>query len=325
MEIVRILFVSHLYGTNTESSDTDYKAVHLPTAMEIILQRVTDKLVIGRSKKEGESNTSSDTDVESYSLQYYLKLLAEGQTGALDMLFAPDKNLTHADGLWRYIRANKDRLLSKKSVAFVGYCRQQANKYGIKGSRVAAAKKASEFFTAAAAHHGTAAKVGEMAHCFEDLFDAHTNVVTKETTQGHEEDYFECCNRMVGFKNTSKEAAHIYTRIYEEYGARAKQAQANDGVDWKALSHAVRVGQEAIELLRDHHITFPCPNAHILLKIKQGMLTYNAVAETIENLLVEVEEAANASTLPETPDLGWIDSTVLDSYGSVVLSGYADF
>ena len=33
-------------------------------------------------------------------------------------------------------------LVTRRSAAFVGYCRQQANKYGIKGSRVAAARKA---------------------------------------------------------------------------------------------------------------------------------------------------------------------------------------
>ncbi len=323
MQIMRVLFGSHLYGTNTEASDTDYKAIHLPTPKEILLQSVRDTIVFGRYKQDGERNTSSDVDVESYSLQYYLKLLAEGQTIAIDMLFAPSSYLQQTSDLWEHIKENRGRLLSTKSTAFVGYCRTQASKYGIKSSRVDAAKKASEFFNEAVANHGTTAKVGELAHCFEDLLDDHTNIVTKETTQGREETYFECCNRMVNFKNTLKEAAKIFTRIYEEYGQRARQAQANDGIDWKALSHAVRVGEEALELLVDHRITFPRPNAHILLKIKQGKLTYNAVAETIENLLSAVEEASKVSTLPSVPDLAWVDSTVEKAYAGIVLSEYS--
>ena len=38
--LVRMQFGSHVYGTNVTTSDHDYKAVHLPPAREILLQRV---------------------------------------------------------------------------------------------------------------------------------------------------------------------------------------------------------------------------------------------------------------------------------------------
>jgi hypothetical protein len=38
-------------------------------------------------------------------------------------------------------------------------------------------------------------------------------------------------------------------------------AETQEGVDWKALSHAVRVGTQALELLKTGHVTFPLPNA----------------------------------------------------------------
>lgn len=127
--------------------------------------------------------------------------------------------------------------------------RQWGNKYGIKGSRVSAAKEAMEGFANAMLAHGATAKVGEIMGDRPRIVNEHTSVIEKETTPGHFETYFVCCNRMVGFKNTVKEANHIFTRIYEEYGKRARLAQDNEGIDWKALSHAVRVGEEAIELL----------------------------------------------------------------------------
>ena len=136
--IVKIKFGSHLYGTNTPTSDLDYKSVYVPEGDDILLQRVQHSIRFGgRTKQEGERNTADDVDNECYSLQYYLQLLSEGQTGAIDMLFAPEPELSSP--VWRYIQQNKARLLTKKSAAFVGYCRTQANKYGIKGSRVAAA------------------------------------------------------------------------------------------------------------------------------------------------------------------------------------------
>ena len=42
--IVRIEFGSHLYGTSTSASDHDYKSVYIPSASDILLQRVKGSL-----------------------------------------------------------------------------------------------------------------------------------------------------------------------------------------------------------------------------------------------------------------------------------------
>lgn len=313
-EVVKIKFGSHLYGTNTPTSDTDYKSVYVPEARDILLQRVTGSLHIGKkSKAEGERNLPEDVDNECYSLQRYLGLISEGQTVAVDMLFAPEPLVTSA--LWRYIQSNRDRLLTKRSAAFVGYCRTQANKYGIKGSRVASAKNALERFERLLAQHGTAAKVGDFFTADDEVIDEHTRTLRKETTQGRIERYFECCNRMVGFTNTVKEAVAIYKRIHENYGDRARLAEKNEGIDWKALSHAVRVGREAIELLNTHQITFPLPCSAHILEIKRGCLPYDVVAGEIEELLEQVERASVVSTLRDEPDFDFIDDLVVSEYG----------
>lgn len=139
--IVEMRFGSHLYGTATEQSDLDYKAVYLPDARAILLQRVPGTIAEIREKPAGEKNAPGDVDREAYGLQRYLELLAEGQTLALDMLFAPDLAMQREPApLWREIQTNADRLVTRRASAFVRYCRQQANKYGIKGSRIATAR-----------------------------------------------------------------------------------------------------------------------------------------------------------------------------------------
>lgn len=311
--IVKIKFGSHLYGTNTPTSDLDYKSVYVPEGRDILLQRVQHSVRLGgRSKAEGERNTATDVDNECYSLQYYLQLLAEGQTGAIDMLFAPEPEVSSP--LWKCVQANKDKLLTKKSAAFVGYCRTQANKYGIKGSRVAAAKAAYDLFYGRMLIHGPSVKLREFFGEEDEVFDEFTRTLRKETTQGRIERYYECCNRMVGFNNTLKEATSIYKRIHEAYGDRARLAQQNEGIDWKALSHAVRVGMEALELLTTGNITFPLPYAAHILDIKQGRIPYVEVADEIEHLLVAVERAAAMSTLRTDPDNEFIDNLVATMY-----------
>jgi len=171
--VVRIEFGSHMYGTNTSASDHDYKSVYIPCADDILLQRVKGSTGHKVKRYEHEKNSPEDTDDEAYSLQRYMTLLAEGQTVVIDMLFAPKQIISSP--LWDYIRANKDRLLTKKSAAFVGYCRTQANKYGIKGSRVAAAKQAMELFKSQYARLGATAKVHEIADLLPTLEGEHTH------------------------------------------------------------------------------------------------------------------------------------------------------
>lgn len=317
--VVRIEFGSYLYGTNTLTSDHDYKSVYVPSSSDILLQRVKGSLGHKVKRYEGVKNAPEDTDDEMYSLQRYLSLLAEGQTVAIDMLFAPKPLITSP--LWNEIRSNKGRFLTKKSVAFVGYCRTQANKYGIKGSRVSAAKEAAEFFKTQYDRLGSTAKLYEIATLIPSLAGEHTHILELETTPGNKEWFIDCCNRKVSFGNTIKAAHEIYSRIYDNYGQRAKLAQTNEGVDWKALSHAVRVATEALELLATSKITFPLPNAPHILDIKKGLLSYDKVAQEIEGLLEEVEKASKESALPEEADQEFIDSLVYRVHKGVVELG----
>lgn len=316
--IVRIKFGSHLYGTATPASDLDFKSVFVPPARDILLQRVRATITNQRPKAGGEKNVAGEIDEEAYSLQRYLGLAAEGQTVALDVLFAPrwsmpDNPLPE----WREIERNRHRLVTRKSAAFLGYCRQQANKYGIKGSRVAAARDALALLAGGLADLGTTAKLGEIAGSIDKLasYSEHMDVLDIEgATDVHgvkrSVRHWEVCNRKMPFTQTIKSAHEVMRRIVDEYGHRARQAESNQGVDWKALSHAVRVGRQAIELLASGAVTFPRPEALHLTAIKLGQLPYQAVAEEIENLLAEVEAAAERSTLQDAADTDWIDDFV---------------
>lgn len=161
-KIVTIKFGSHLYGTSTPSSDIDFKSVHVPDARDILLQRAKGSINSARAKAFKEKNIPGEVEEESYSLQRFLELASQGQTVALDVLFAPAFSMIKPPAPeWREIIRNRDRLLTRKSTAFVGYCRQQANKYGIKGSRIAAARAALSLLNELVEQHGTTPKLGQ--------------------------------------------------------------------------------------------------------------------------------------------------------------------
>jgi hypothetical protein len=317
-KIVTILFGSNMYGTTTPESDIDLKSVYIPTGREIVLGTAKETFNTKRPKGLGEKNYAGEKEEEILSLKQFLKLVSEGQTVSMDMLFAPKESIIDKSGfVWFELQINRNKLLSKKSEAFVGYCRQQAKKYGIKGSRVAAVRDTLAFLDHFP-HHLQKLGVAE------DILAAYAKdrefveIVEIPQPSGVMVKHLEVCGRKLPYTATIKNAIDVLQKLMNEYGTRALMAERNEGVDWKALSHAVRIGQEAIELFNTGNITFPRPNAGILREIKMGRFDYKEVAEEIEDLFVLVEEAARKSSLPEEVDQEWIDNFVFGVYSDAV-------
>lgn len=313
--IVTMRFGSHLYGTATPASDIDLKAVHLPDPRDILLGRVKGTISTSTKADPTRKNTADDVDTESFTLQQFLKLAAQGQTVAMDMLFAPAASWTENTGLWWRIVHNRDKLLTRQSASFVGYCRSQANKYGIRGSRVAAARKARDFLDGPMLTNGNQplAQLAEAVAAMSAETE-HMAVINIPSQAGTDVLHWEVCGRKMPFTSSIKSAHDIMDRVVREYGHRALEAERNENVDWKAVSHAVRIARQAIELLETGHITFPRPEAEHLLAIKTGQLPYKEVADEIDRLLPEVETAAAASRLPDQADEAWIEELIIDQY-----------
>jgi len=308
---------SHLYGTATARSDTDIKAVHLPSARDILLQRARPAVTAGQVRPPGERNRAWDTDHDSYSLQRFLDLVLEGQPIALEMLFAPDTAMTvPPDPLWREVQGLAPRLVSRRATIFLRYARQQAERYGAKGARAATARQALALLETAEAEHGSAARLGliepELAAFMAGT--AHAALLDIEIGDGRWGRHLDLCGRKAPLHASLKAAREMAARLLAEYGARALSAEHDGGVDWKSLSHAVRVGQEAVELLGTGGLAFPLRDARHLLDIKLGRLPYGAVAAEIECLLAAVENAAASSALPDAPDAGAAEALVLRAY-----------
>jgi hypothetical protein len=94
---------------------------------------------------------------------------------------------------------------------------------------------------------------------------------------------------------------HFYVavkKLVDSYGDRSSAAAETD-VDWKSLSHAVRVYQQVIELLTTKWITFPRPNAAELLEIKLGNRSLEEVKVMLQRLDDEVQALVASSVLPQ--------------------------
>lgn len=330
-KILEIKFGSHLYGTNTPESDLDFKAIYLPSAKDIVLGRVKGTIAKSRPKAECERNNKDDVDMEIFSLCRYLELLMEGQTVALDILFAPQDAYMfgYLTPIMEEIQRNAGRLLTRNVNAFVGYARQQAAKYGIKGSRMDSLKRVSEFLKPLPLYDKLLkheAAIAALVKETEELISLEktplVEVVMLMGPKGTvDAPHLRVNGRSIPFHSNVKYAQEIIGRMLEGYGNRAHKAHLAGGVDWKALSHAVRVNSEALELMATSHITFPRPDRELLLKIKKGEMPYEQVAELIEQGLAKLYVAHETCTLPEKPDKEWADTLIEKVYTEIVICG----
>lgn len=309
--IVRMKFGSHLYGTATKDSDLDYKGVFLPTKQEIFLNRIPKSYNIQTKKNNEAKNTKDDIDTEIYSLHYFIKLACEGQTVALDMLHTPSEMIIESGIIWMNIIQNREKFYTKNLKAFVGYARRQAAKYGIKGSRLNAAKR-----------------IIDLLKCFDPECklsvvwknlpkDEHLYFIEDNPNGIHQ---YKVCGKILQETQKIGYTLDILNKFYNEYGKRAEQAAKNEGIDWKAISHAMRAAYQVKELLLYKTITFPLPQADYLLDIKNGKLDYQSeVSPNLEALMDKVEELSKISDLPTKPDRKFWDKFIIKTIEDYIL------
>lgn len=318
-EIARILHGSHLFGTATETSDHDWKAVYVPDARSIVLGETNVSTCEGAAAT-GVRNSAGDVDLERHDLRRFVSLLSQGQPVAYEMLFAPTGfHAFEPDSTWTMLQENLDRIVSRQAGKFVGYCRQQALAYGMKGERVAAAEKALALLEAALVEHGPREKLGRFIdRVVAEVGSPHVHEEPRTTVHGKLIRHLKVASKMVAETVSVNEAVSIARGVVSEYGKRARMAKDSDGKDWKALSHAVRIGREAVELFTTGQITLPRPEAAHLLAIKAGNVPADEVGDEIVSLLDEVERASASSGLQDGPDVDFLKETVVRTYTDAV-------
>ena len=124
---------------------------------------------------------------------------------------------------------------------------------------------------------------------------------------------YEVCGQKFTETVNLKYMKEAVQKKYDEYGARAKAAEANEGVDWKAISHAMRAAYQVIEILLKNELKFPLAQAQYLLDVKQGKYHYlREAAPQLEYLMDTVEKLSVTSDLPDKVNREYWESQVID-------------
>ena len=310
--IVKSIFGSKLYGTDTPESDNDYKSVYLPTKEDCYLNRI-EKTINHTTGKAFSKNTKDDIDEETFSLQYFFKLVYNGEMIVIDLLHAPLKDLIVCSDIWMEIRANRNRFYTRNLSGYIGYIRKQTAKYGIKGSRLNAMKELLDII-----EPFTTFPNDKRLGSIWDKLPINEYCKMVDNPKEYRWKSYECCGKQLQENMTFEYAYEIIKRLYDSYGSRALLAQQNLGVDHKAVSHAFRAGLQLKEIYTTGNLIYPLKDADFIRDIKVGKFHYmnDGIGDKLEELLVDVEELALKSIYPEKIDMKWFDDFIINCYRS---------
>jgi hypothetical protein len=309
--LFKTIFGAHLYGTDTPNSDKDYKAVYAPSMEDLILNRVKlDSSIHESNKTDNHAKSDSSVyEIEYYTLHKFLKQATDGQLVAIEMLYSPPQFWIGqiSDFFIREIICKREKFLSKNLIKFVQYAVKQAAKYGIKGSRLHTATKFLKFFE----NIDEKIRLNDIIIDIEPLLDDHSEIYYIDNNPA--ESMLIICGKKFSFSTKVRYIRNALRKFVDKYGARAKLAVIDKGIDKKACSHAFRAAFEVKELVLTRNLVFPLKEREFLRDIKTGKYTYSEFAPMLEDLIDEVSHLVIKSDLPDTPQVD-IDEIIKKYY-----------
>lgn len=318
--LFEIPFGSHLYGTNGPTSDLDFKVVCLPSLVDLLKNtQQKNRKVLPEGKKDGEKMNKDEAEYEYIPLQVFLNDFFNGQTYALEIAFAVmqgkftamDTRDTHE--LEEWINMLVGLYLTSNVKKMVGYAVSQSQNYGLKTERYTVLRDAiaivQSYLDTQATNAGFLASVQVAQNV---RLDAAPSLVERLVELKH----VKCCEILNGSGGTAMAPAieicgkqfplttavstvlRSITSLLNTYGDRVKKYDG-EGVDWKALSHAIRITEQVLELSKTGFITFPRPNAAYLKSVKDGEVSIEEATAVLTDRFNELDVAVTNSILPE--------------------------
>ncbi len=316
---------SHLYGTNTETSDHDFKIIYLPDLPTILLS-YRPKTFRFRHDKDGvvvadrEQMTAGGSEAEVIPVQSFINDYLGGRAYAMEIVYAqlqkawyihrPDGGKQQWVGFNQLCSILHTYCAHQNITEMLGFASKQTMDYVQRAQRLQQAEKI----------------LAELEALREDVKRVHgqttplkLNSVFREKTlyrwlaekTGIEigETYVNDCKRATLKLNgreylTTMAVSHFRNALMtlvKSYGERVR-AVANSEVEWKSMYHAIRTYEQIIEYLETQWITYPRPNVQELMAIKNGLVPFEEVRTKFEAYDRKVQELLATTKLPKVDD-----------------------
>ena len=320
-QILMTPFGSHLYGTATPTSDFDFKVLVLPHLDDIIMGKKIANYVV---KPEGLGHNASmpegGIEHEFIPIHIFLDHFFEGQTYALEMAMAvlqgkfdqPIKISPDYIDVQEWMAELVDKFLTKNIQKMIGYVVSQSNMYGLKTDRYDALVKIKQVidrnfkdYSSASIKAARLSQTPELIQTLLTDYPSFVSVGEIPNARGGAEMSPALIVATKQFPLTTSWAIVLdsITKNIGVYGDRVKKF-GGQGADWKALSHAIRIIEQIIDLCEEGMIEFPRPHSAYLKEVKAGQVSIEDATAYLTELFNSIEKTVASSSLQEiTPEL----------------------
>lgn len=290
---------SKMYGTATKDSDTDYLGIFKPTRTELLMNKVNHHVKLPKE---------SGLDLQMWSIYYFIKLACQGETMAIDLLHSSYYNwIFYNPDIWGGLRNKKHMFYTKNMKAFVSYARKQAAKYGVKGNRIEAIREVITFLSGCD-------KTRRLREVWNSLpHPEHVHFLDGNVRM------YQVCGMKLQETVTIEYSLTLLNKILTGYGDRALKAANNEGIDWKAFSHAIRAANQVYDILTTGGYKYPLKNAKFITMVKTGQIKYEMAEAVLDDFMSEIDRLMKQTSLPEEVDKAYWNKWLLEYIEEEVL------
>lgn len=313
-------FGSRLYGTDTDKSDFDFKSIFLPSKDDLMMGIIPKIFKIktdysGETVPEKSSMPECGTETEYIPFHNFVRDFVQGQTYALEIAHGHKaylENIHFSDITEKeyLIHTLLSELISKFSnteiFSMIGFAKKQSYDYIHRAERLKELYELQDILKQFVKPFdkdtnknpmslSLSAKLIQDKTILDIIADAMNLSIVNITNKERIDRALEFQGRTYTESTKVTHFLKLIQNAISKYGIRTIETLKAD-VDFKSLSHAVRIFEQAIEILKDGKMTFPRPNAEYLLNIKDGLIKY----EEVVSVLVNLEDQVNTSLFDNT-------------------------
>ncbi len=326
-----VVFGSHLYGLNRETSDYDIKGIFLPNQKDVLINKYQSSFKFNTSDGNTK-NTNQDIDFEILSIQKFSERLLKNDINMIDILYS-DSNKDMIiyeieDNILSKIfnedknnyGENRIKCLNTKILkkSILGYSYNQVKRYKVTGSTRFVFSFSLEYIKQKISE-GKKRLTREFIY---DMVDDYNNKLIIDYGKSKIE-IDEKNDRKMLIINHLKflENTPLYD-IMESLNKNVDKmnlTKSKQSMDNKAVSHVLRCIYQGYDLLNEGKIIFPLSKdrKENVMKIKEGKFNdENEILDYIELELSKFDDYINENELPniDISNTEYLKDVIFDLY-----------
>lgn len=327
--ILKIKAGSYLYGTNTPSSDRDYLGVYLNTKEELLGLQTSEELTQNiESKADNGRNTKDAVDCKFYELRKFCSLALKCNPTILEILFVNRENILEITPEGEELLKLKKEFLSRHLCnSFMGYAIAQEKKAFIKSENIKQIEGLYNYLKQYITTINQYFSLSQyLAMSFDVFYQRHDFVESKQLDsfvnffQNTANDNMFQCGDLVFPESILIKKLMDSLKLRLDKASWRKDGMLQYGLDYKFLSHNVRLMMEGIEILKTKDLILPLQYRELIKYIKEGKMENNEIIRYMQSLKENFRELEKNNDLPDKGNFKKINQFVVDTYYNYLMS-----